>query len=576
MAIGVATSPLKIAMSACRRGLLWATLFSFVINLLLLTLPLYLLQIFDRVLPARSIDTLLVLFALAAVALAVFGALDAIRGYLLARSGAWLDSELGRTIIGETIGLPSRRRASGLQAMRDLATVRAFLSGPAVIPVMDAPWAPIFLVVIFVLHPLLGALALGGAVLLLGVAAFGELTTRDPLMRAGGAAIDASTDVVQAIRSAESIDAMGMKAEVLNRWSVRNHEAVSLELGASERAATVKGASRFLRLLLQIGVLTLGAWLAIGGDLTIGGMTAASLLLARALAPVEQLIGASRSMIAARHAWHRIRSLLRTVNPRPEPMSLPPPTGRVLVEDLVFSYPGSRAPLIRNVSFLLTPGEALGVIGPTAVGKTTLAHLILGVLKPDAGRIRLDGIDVTAWSRHDLGRHVGYLPQDCALLAGTVRDNIARLRDGESQAVVEAARLAGAHEMILALPHGYETEICPRGVTLSGGQQQRIGLARALYGDPRLVVLDEPNAGLDRDGFAALTAAMAALKARSATVIVIAHAPQLLRSVDVILALRHGAAPLCGPRDQMIARLNGAQPRAPLTVVNAGDQRDAT
>lgn len=550
-------------MSRCLPGFAAVALFSLCISVLLLTAPLYLMQLFDRVLPSRSADTLILLFVFSIAALLALGALDSVRSILLARIGARFDTSLSSELYMHGMSLQARSNDQvSLQGLNDLAVVRAFISGPAVIALMDAPWTPIFMLVIFALHPALGWLSLAGGVVLLGVAFVGERISRPLIVAAGERSLTGVAEAAAAIRNADVVEAMGMKPTMVDRWRSQNHAAVALELRAGQRVGLVSGFSKFLRFALQIATMTAGAWLVVQNELTAGGMTAAALLLARALAPLEQVIAASKGMASASGAYGRLRARLRSKAPRRTRNALPAPSGLLTVENLMFAHPEARQPLIRGLTFRVMPGEALGIVGPTAAGKTTLARLLVGNLTPMSGCVRMDGMDVSAWDHDDLGRHIGYLPQDVQLFAGTVQENIARMSKTDISEVIAAARLAGVHDLVMSLPRGYETEIGRGGMSLSGGQRQRIGLARALYGNPRLVVLDEPNANLDRDGELALVHSMATCKSRGTTVIVIAHRPQILAQVDSMLVLRPNAPPLHGKRDEVVARLARSAPDA--------------
>ena len=559
---------LKRTLAACRGGFGAVCLFSLAINLLLLTIPLYMLQLFDRVLTSRSVDTLLALSLAAGGAILVLAVLEAVRGLVMVRLGSWLDARLGGEILSSSVidGL-ARGGLASVQGLRDLATFRGFLTGPAIFPFLDAPWTPIFIAVIFLLHPLLGWLATAGAVCLFAMALLNELTTHTQLMESGAASIRSLRQAEAAVRNADVIAAMGMMPNLIGRWSRENATTLELQARASGRSGAITAVSRFVRLGLQMAMLGTGAWLAIQDAITPGAMIAGSILLGRALAPVEQAIGSWKSAVAARGAYQRIKGQLDAAVPRAESTALPAPAGRLTVEGLAYAYPGAAAPVLRGIDFSVEPGEALGLIGSTAAGKTTLARLAVGNLRPAAGHVRLDAADVAQWDPVDLGRHIGYLPQDVELFGGTVRENIARMGEADDEAVIAAARLAGVHDIVLGLPAAYETEIGEGGAVLSGGQRQRIALARAVFGGPRFVVLDEPNANLDSDGEAALLVAVAALKAAGVTLLIIAHRPAVLQHVDKILVLSGGAMQMFGARDDVLARL--ANPAAAGTVALA-------
>ena len=554
----------------CRGALLAIGLFSFCINLLMLTASIYMMQVFDRVMVSRSVETLLLLTFIAFAALSAMAALDIVRSRIMQRLGAWIDERISPVVLG--IGLVgSSGMASGApgSGMRDLVEIKTFISGSAVLPVLDAPWTPVFLLFMFALHPVLGLMALGGAVVLLAMAFLNDFSTREATVAAGAASGRALRFAETAFQRADVVLAMGMRAAALGRWQVLNRDAVAANDVAGLRSGTISGTTRFLRQVLQISVLGAGAWLAIEGRVSPGAMIAASILMGRALAPVDQAISAWRSARSALDAFRRVAELLDGAADRtraaPEASTLPAPRGAVSVEAATVVRKGMDRPALRNVTFEVAPGEVLAVIGPSAAGKTTLGRLIVGAEAPHAGHVRLDGLDVSAWDAELRGRHVGYLPQDVALIGDTVRDAIARLTDAADEDVIAAARLAGVHETIMRLPQGYDTPLGPEGAALSGGERQRVALARAVFGDPCLVLLDEPNANLDADGERGLHAAIAALKARGTTVILVAHRPSVLRSVERILILQEGAARMIGPRDEVLARINQAN-AAPSSV----------
>lgn len=551
----LSTNTLNEALRACRRGIGVVLVFSLAINLLMLTAPLFMLQVFDRVLASRSTDTLLYLFLVALFALAALGALDASRAGIMTRIGVWLDARLSGALLQSEITARLQRKGSGVQSLRDLTTFRQFLCGPGMFAIADAPWTPIFLGVIFILHPLLGSLSLAGALVLLALGLANDRLTRSVLGEANSAHLEALAFAEAGARNADVIEAMGMGQGLVGAWAGKQEKVLSKQALASGRSAAIVATSKFLRLGLQIGILGLGALLVIGGELTPGMMIAASILMGRALAPMEQAINAWRGTVAAKEAYERIKAVAARAPELGSAMPLPTPTGKLDVEGMIFAYPGAKAPSLSNISFHLGAGTTLAVVGPTASGKTTLARALVGNLKSQRGHVRLDGIDVATWSPADRGPHVGYLPQDVELFGGSVRQNIARLSEGESEAVVAAARLAGVHEMILSLPDGYDTDIGDEGAILSGGQRQRIGLARAVYGSPKLIVLDEPNANLDNEGEEALMRTIAALKEAEATVIVIAHRSSILRRVDRVLVLREGAVSMYGTPDELIPKL---------------------
>lgn len=550
------------ALGACRRGFFVVAVFSLGVNLCMLTTPIYMMQLFDRVLSSRSTETLIALLIVAIAALAVLALLDILRTNVLIRVSTWLDRRLGGSLLGASVSRAlADSRGGSAQVLRDLSTLRSFLSGSGVFPLMDAPWAPIFLAVMFLLHPLLGWLSLIGALILFAIAILNETVTRNILADANNAYARAMRRAEAAIRNADVINGMGMLPNIAARWQGENAHSLDRQARASNLSGTLTALSKFIRFGLQIGVLSLGAWLSLEGELSPGAMIAGSIIMGRALAPVEQAIGAWKGFVGARAAYQRIREMLEG-GTRDPGMPLPPPEGRLNVEGLTYAHRPGQEPALRNVSFELKAGESLAIIGPTASGKTTLARLLIGNLPPSAGVARLDGMDVAAWDADDLGQYVGYLPQAIELFDGTIRENIARMGEADPQAVILAARLAQVHDLILGLPDGYDTEIGDGGAGLSGGQRQRIGLARALYGTPRFVVLDEPNSNLDTDGEEALLKAMAALKKEGITVVLISHRPNLLRFVDRVLVLNKGRVHLFGSRDEILQKMTG-KPAAP-------------
>ncbi|MGE5504559.1 MAG: type I secretion system permease/ATPase [Actinomycetota bacterium] len=549
-------NPLKAVLGTCRGVASATAVFSFCGNLLLFVSPLYMLQVYDRVLSGRSPTTLVMLTVMAGFLLAVMGGLEALRSRMLVRAGARLDRALaGRTFAG--LFEVSRRHPGqvGGQALRDLDAVRDFATGPALLVFCDAPWAPLFIAVAFILHPLLGAVTLTGAVAIFALAMVNEVATRKALKDAGTVSIGAGAFAEASLRNAEVLHAMGMLPGIAARWLVRHDTALALQARAADRAGALLALSKFVRLFLQSAILGVGAWLALDDQITGGSIVAASIIMGRALAPVEMAVGHWKGFVGARAAWARLSALLTEAGERPDTMALPRPKGAVAVDKLFVVPPGSRSAVLKGVSFALAPGEILGVVGPSAAGKSTLARALTGVWAPGAGTVRLDGADLHAWKREEVGPALGYLPQDVELFDGTVAENIARFRDIEPEKVVEAAGKAGVHDMILALPQGYDTRIGDGGRVLSGGQRQRIALARALYDRPAFVVLDEPNSNLDTAGEQALVEAVLDLKKHNATTVVVTHRVSILGCVDKILVLNNGEVELFGPRDEVLGRL---------------------
>ena len=555
-----AKNEVRAALGRSRGAFFMTGVFSFFINLLMLTAPLYMLQIYDRVLASRSEPTLIVLTVLAGGLLLVMGGLDLIRSRVLVRVGVKMDALLNARVFSAVFAQALRgARGQRAQALRDLDSLRQFLTGPGPFAFFDAPWAPLYLAVVFIFHPVLGFVALAGAVVLFSMALINELVTRRPLQLANAQAIAANGFAEASLRNAEVLEALGMLPEIRKRWTAQHCQGLALQATASDRAATLTSWSKAVRISLQVAILGAGAALAIQQIITPGVMIAASILMGRALAPVEQAIGQWRHFVGARQAYRRLNELLQAIPEDEARLTLPKPEGRLSVEQLVAAPPGSQKPVLKGVSFKLEPGEALGVIGPSASGKSTLARNLVGVWAPQSGAVRLDGAEVQGWDAEQLGPYLGYLPQDVELFAGNVAENIARFSaEASPEAVVAAARAAGVHDMILQLDKGYDSEIGEQGCVLSGGQRQRVGLARALYGEPALVVLDEPNASLDAAGDEALTQAILGLKARGATVVVMAHRPSAIAAVDKLLMLRDGRVEAFGPKEEVIAKVTKA------------------
>lgn len=551
------TSLLPAVIAPFRSAFLVAAAFSLAINLLVLTSPIYMMQVFDRVVTSGHLDTLAWLTLLAAAAYFAYGALETARGSIMARLGAWLDRALATKLIKAGLTAALAGQPTGTQPLRDLAQVRGFLAGPAMPPLFDAPWTPVFLAILFFMHPWLGAFALGSSVLLFLLMVAGELLTRKPVREGEAGQVRAYGVAEATLRNGDLVQAMGLMPSLLKRWLGEQASAIDAQQSATDYGLILQGLTKGIRLLVQTAILGLGAWLVVRGELTSGGMIAASVLLGRALAPVDQLLGSWKQFISVRDSWRRVAALLNRFPAEAEPMPLPEPKGALSVEGLTYFPPNAERAVVRGVSFALQPGQSLGIIGPSAAGKSTLCRLLVGALAPSAGHVRLDHADLSAWNRAEIGPHLGYLPQEVTLFAGTIAENIARMGDPDPAKIVRAARLANVHEMILRLPQGYETRLDNGAVQLSGGQRQRLGLARALYGDPKLLVLDEPNANLDSEGDAALLSALAAVKQQGCTVVMVGHRPSMLEQADLLLYLRDGMIQSFGPAEDIWARLTG-------------------
>jgi PrtD family type I secretion system ABC transporter len=536
-------------------GLALVVTFSFFLNILILASPIYSMQVFDRVLPSRSQYTLLFLSIFTVIAIVVLAALDILRAQALARIARWWAERTREPVLRASVLATLRGSSPAVHGLQDVGTVRGFIASSAPLPLFDAPWTPVFLAVLALLNPMIGLLAGGTALLLLALAVVNDVATRRAMNGVSEAQMQLANFAHVAIRHADTIQAMGMQGALGRRYGERNGLIQDANQRAADSSAILSGVSKFLRIGVQIAVMGLGAWLVLQNRLTAGGMIASSIILGRALAPVEQAIGAWRNLVAAMEAYRRTRQLLDLADAQEDVIALPSPAGHLGVEQLVYAAPNSDKPIVRGVSFAIEAGSALSVIGPSAAGKSTLCRLLAGSLRPSAGHVRLDRAELYRWDRADIGRHVGYLPQGVELFTGTVKENIARLGHIDDAAVVDAAVLAGCHEMILQLAQGYETNIGEAGTYLSGGQRQRLGLARALYGNPKLIVLDEPDAHLDDLGVHALVEAITKLRARRATVVVVTHRRELIRPTDYMLVLSAGKADLFGRTEEVVREL---------------------
>ncbi len=548
---------LEKALRSLRGAFSVVGLFSLFINILMLTAPLYMLQVYDRVLASRHLETLVMLTLVAVGLLFAGGLLDIVRSRLLVRIGIRLDSDVNEQVFSAVFEDRLRgQQASDGQPIRDLDTLRTFLTGNALVAFFDAPWTPFFIVIVFFFHPVLGVVALSGAAILLLLAVLSEVASRQPLQLARQKSAAASAYSDACLQNAESVRAMGMRINLLRRWLDFHLTSLVYQGAASDRTGIVTALAKMVRQILQVVLLGAGAYLVIQQEITPGVMIAASILMGRALAPVESAIGGWRGFIAARGAYRRLVEALALLPPVSAAMRLPKPIGQLTAEGAVFAFPGTRAPVLKGISFDLEPGESLGVIGKTAAGKTTLARLLVGVCQPNSGHVRLDGADIYEWNHDQLGEHIGYLPEGIELLDGSVAENVAKFGPVNPEAVVSAATRATAHEMILALPDGYDTMVGEGGDRLSAGQRQRIGLARALYGNPSLVVLDEPNANVDFEGDQAIVRAINDLKNSGTTVVVMSHRPSILACVDKLLVLRAGRVEMFGPCAKVVQKLS--------------------
>jgi ATP-binding cassette subfamily C exporter for protease/lipase len=544
------------ALRAMRSAFWGVGAFSCAVNVLLLAPALYMLQVYDRVLASRNEVTLYMLTLILLGLLGLEALLELARSRVLVRAGAALDLALGPRVFDASFERHLRLRSGNpAAALADLGHVRQFLTGKGLPALFDAPWTPIYLLVVFLLSPWLGLFALACALLLLVLAYANERASAPALLEAGRSAQSASEFTQGSLRNAEVIAALGMLPGVRARWFARQGRFLRQQACAADRAATVGAATRFFRTALQSLILGAGALLVLDNQLTAGGMIAASILLGRALAPVDLAIASWRGVVQARDGYRRLEALLAAHPAAPARTELPRPAGEVVLENLVVAPPESRQPVLKGVHLRVPPGSLVAVVGPSAAGKSTLARALVGVWAPLAGAVRLDGADVARWSREALGPWLGYLPQDVELFDGTVAENIARFGEMDSGKVVAAARKAGVHEMVLRLPEGYDTAIGEGGLALSGGQRQRVALARALYGDPALVVLDEPDASLDEAGSEALLGALRALKAEKRTVFVISHRAGIVSAADLVAVLSEGVLRVHVPAEAVVMGL---------------------
>ena len=548
-----------------------AVVFSFFINLLLFVPALYMLQIYDRVLGTRNLVTLGGITVIAAFLLMVWAALETLRSRLLVRAGLLFDESFAAPMFRLVhSGLLRQPNMFNQQYLRDVDVIREFLTGAGLIAFCDLPWFPVYVVVSYILHPMFGYIAVGGGVVTLLLALLNEIMTRKTLLEASKANIAAANNAQAAFRNAEVVQAMGMLEALVERWGKPHREVLGLQARASDRAGAIIAFTKFFRMFLQMAILGTGAYLAIEHEISAGMMIAASVIIGRSLQPIEIVVGNWKSFLYAREAFSRMKLLYRAVGLEPERMPLPRPKGILSVERVVAGAPGGKSPILKNVSLALGAGKVLGVVGPSASGKSSLARVMVGVWQVGGGAVRLDGFELSQWDPQELGKHVGYLPQDVELFAGSVAENIARFGPVDNEAVIDAAQLAGCHELIQSLPDGYNTNIGDSGQVLSGGQRQRIALARCLYRSPSFLVLDEPNANLDSAGEEALLWAIHRLKAAGTTVVVITHKLNILSVVDKIVILRDGTVQAFGNKEEVLS-LTG--PRAIRTEASSAPSR---
>ncbi|GJE43439.1 type I secretion system permease/ATPase [Methylobacterium soli] len=556
--MGAGPSILKDGIKATRPVFVTAIVFSFFINLLMFVSPLYMLQVYDRVLGSRNETTLVGITVIAAFALVVYALLEMLRSRLLVRGGILFDEKIAGPIFGAVHRGNLRNPEGGhAVALRDVDAVREFLTGSGLLAFCDAPWTPIFLLACFILHPWFGWMAIAGGLMIFALTILNEVVTKRELAAASQASNAAGQYAQATFRNGEVLQAMGMLGALRTLWGRRHAEVLTLQALASDRAGLIVASTKFVRMFLQTLILGVGAYLAIHREISPGSMIAASIIIGRALAPVELLVANWKGFTAVRSSYGRLVRLIEIAGPEPERMNLPRPKGQIDAENLVVTAPGKQQAILRGVSFRLTPGTIVGVVGPSAAGKSSLARAVTGVWPIVGGSLRIDGSDLSHWDPQVLGRHIGYLPQDVELFAGTVAQNIARFEEIDEEAVISVAQKAGCHELIQSLPEGYNTQIGNGGQALSGGQRQRIALARAMYGNPSFIVLDEPNASLDAAGEEALMQAVQELKRLGTTIMIVTHKVNILTAVDTVLVMNSGTVQAYGPREEILGRVAG-------------------
>ncbi|VVO30964.1 type I secretion system permease/ATPase [Pseudomonas fluorescens] len=549
---------LQAALKACKSSFISVGFFSLFINALMLVPTFYMLQVYGRVVTSGSVSTLVMLTIIMTVLMVTMGALELVRSRIMVRVSSKLDILLSRDLYRASFkrALDSGGMDSSAQALNDLTGLRQFMTGNGLFAFFDAPWLPIYIAVMFMFHPWYGWMAIVCAIILVIFAILNEKMTGTTLAAANKENIAASLYTNKNLRNAEVIESMGMLNTLIDRWAHRQKKVLTLQSIASDKGGLMTNISKTFRMLVQSLILGLGAYLAINHEISAGLVIAGSVLLGRALAPLDLIIGSWKGFISARSQYARLNEILDKQKAEPQRMSLPAPQGDVLVENLIVGAPGSKNPIIKGISFSVPAGQVVGIIGPSASGKSTLARALMGIWAPQHGVVRLDGADIANWDKNELGPYVGYLPQDIELFEGSISENIARFADINAEEVIKAARIAGVHEMILLLPEGYDTVIGSDGVNLSGGQRQRIGLARALYGAPRLIILDEPNSNLDDIGEQALAQAIMFMKTSGSTIFVITHRTTILSQLDRLMVMSGGGISMYGPREQVMAELN--------------------
>lgn len=562
---------LKATLKACKGSFISVGFFSFFVNMLMLVPSFYMLQVYGRVVTSGSIPTLVMLTLLMTMLMATMGSLEWTRSRIMVRLSTKLDVMLSREVYRASFkrALDSGGMDTSAQPLNDLTGLRQFMTGNGLFAFFDAPWLPIYIGIMFLFHPWFGWIAIASAIVLVFLAVLNEKFTGKALAEANKESIGASLYTTKNLRNAEVIESMGMLNTLMERWGMRQKKVLELQSIASDKGGIISAMSKTFRLLVQSLILGVGAYLAVKQEITPGLMIAGSILLGRALAPIDLMIGSWKGFISARSQYARLNEILDKQQAEPQRMSLPTPQGNIRVENLMVAAPRAKTPILKGLNFSVPAGSIVGIIGPSASGKSTLARALLGVWAPQHGVVRLDGADINNWDKQELGPHVGYLPQDIELFEGSISENIARFGEIDPGKVIQAAQTAGVHEMILQLPDGYDTVIGSDGVNLSGGQRQRIGLARAIYDTPKLIILDEPNSNLDEVGERALAQAIVQLRATGATVFIITHRTNILSQVDLLLVLSNGEISLYGPRDKVMAELQKQQQAAQQKITQA-------
>lgn len=546
-------SKLRKVLAQCKSSFISVTVFSCFVNLLQLTIPLYMLQVFDRVLASQGYDTLIFLTILAVFALMIMGVLDAVRSRVLIKVSHWLDNKLSPEAFVRSTETVTQGNPYTHQSMVDVAKLRDFLCGNDILSMVDAPWAIIYVLVIYLLNPILGIIATVGLLLLLVVSVVNEVVTRNLSDSSTKDGMQSQSFVMSTLRNAEAVQAMGMLDHILKKWFVKNETVIEKKNIVSSRSVSLLSLAKMLRMLLQVSILGAGAFLVVANQFTPGAMIAASILIGRAMGPMVAVLSTWRRFIATKEAYQRLKLYLIEQTGKEKSPFLAEAKGRITIERLYYQPQGVEQPIIKGINAEISPGDCVAVMGPSGAGKSTLMRLILGIWKATHGRVSMDGCDIAFCDRSEIGQYIGYCPQEVQLLPGTIHENIARMREDDESGVVEAAKLAGCHEMILELPRGYNTEVSNYG--LSGGQKQRVALARAFYGNPCFLILDEPNANLDEQGNIALMQALVAAKKRKVTVLMVTHQPNFINVVDKVMIIKDGLIQAYDTRDKVFSGL---------------------